>query len=391
MKIASLCLLVLIECASILITTSSFGQTRIQGSIIDEQLNAVPYSSITIKDDSTHLLLGTISDLHGHFTLSLPSHYDNDTLKISSVGFETLRIPISQIRDQSIKEFRLRQSATMLPGIVFKGLTAKQLIEACVKEIPINYRNASFDNSAYYWRATKEDSAYKAMDEGIVFVREDHAQGSKRSFTYDSIIERGVRVDNFISFDNFENLFFFDFVRTGSGVTNPDNLNEWKFEFLNINSEQSLHSTVVKATRHDKLGHFIIYVNPMDYAFERVEFSYKWPSTLHPLGESKLYRIDYVDGVVQYQKTSKKYGIKYLFCSFAYSVYQQYTFKKLFSRATDFEFTLLSSREMKYGSKSYTNDVNGKRVVVNTQRYCDALKAFEGSSPLCETNKDPDH
>jgi hypothetical protein len=381
----------LFYCCALLVPSCVFGQGySLRGIILDEELKPVPYSSVVIKDDSTKILLGTISDLTGNFKLQLPAHYDNDTLKISSVGFETLLIAMRQIRKSGMSEFRLRTSTTTLPAVVFRGLTARQLIEACVKEIPVNYRNVSFLNSAYYWKATKEDSVYKAMEEGTLTVDEDHGlDASNRSFSYDSVVRRGEAQRNFISFDDHKNLFFFDFIRTGSGITNLDNLNEWKLEYLNINSEHALNATVVKATRHDKLGHFIIYINPMDYSFERVEFSYQWPSTLHSLDNSKLYKLDYVNGVVQYQKTDKKYSIKYLFCSFAYSICERYTFKKVLSRVTDFEFTLLSSAELKYGMRARKRPpiLNNKQVIVNTPAYCGAVMALEGRSESCNFQK----
>jgi hypothetical protein len=368
-----------------------FGQGySLRGTILDDESKPIPYSSVLIKDDSTKILLGTISDLAGNFKLQLPACYDNDTLKISSVGFETLLITVRQIRKSGMSEFRLRTSTTTLPTIVFRGLTARQLIEACVKEIPVNYRNVSFHNSAYYWRATREDSVYKAMEEGTLTVDEDHGlHDSRRSFRDDSVTRRGEAQKSFITFDDFKNLFFFDFIRTGSGITNLENLNEWKLEYLNIDSEHAVNATLVKATRHDRLGHFIIYINPMDYSFERVEFSYQWPSTLHPLDNSRLYKLDHVKGVVQYQKTDKKYSIKYLFCSFAYSICERYTFKKVLSRATDFEFTLLSSVEVKYGKapgKRYPM-LNNKQVIVNTSAYCAAVMALGGRSESCNFQK----
>jgi hypothetical protein len=312
----------LFQCC-LLIGSRAFGQTHLlHGTLLDEESNPIPYSSVIVKDDSTKILLGTISDLSGNFVLNLPAHYENDTVRISSVGFETALITVRQMTRTTKNEFHLRQSTTTLPTIVVRGLSAKHLIETCVEEIPSNYRDISFHNRAYYWRSTKEDSTYKSIDEGMITLHEDHdMNGTKRLFNYDSIKRSGIDQPAFISLDDLESLFFFDFVRTGSGITNPDNLDEWKFQYLNIEHEEAHHSLVVKATRHDKLGHFIIYINPLDYSFERVEFSYRWPSNLHILNNS-LYKLEYINGVVQYQKTDKKYGIKYLFCSYKYLMYE---------------------------------------------------------------------
>jgi hypothetical protein len=104
------------------------------------------------------------------------------------------------------------------------------------------------------------------------------------------------------------------------------------------------------------------------------------------LDNSKLYKLEYVNGVVQYQKTDKKYGIKYLFCSYKYSIYEQYTFKKVLSRTTDFEFTLLSSLELKYGtrSKKQNEPSRDKQVIVNTTQYCAAVAALGANTRFCD-------
>ena len=353
---------------------------------MDHASNPVPYAAIMVKDDSTKILRGTISDLDGNFRLAVSERYSNDTLKISSVGFETLFVVIEKLTLKEKQIFRLLESVTTLETILFQDLTPKELLVKCIKEIPKNYRNVSFNNKAFYWKTVMQDSVYKSIEESHITVQEDHSlNSSTRSFTYDSTTRTGASAEGFINFDNIENLFYFDFIRTGSGITNLDNLNEWKLQYVNVDTKEFINSTVIEATRIDKLGKFKVYINSHDYSFARVEFSYKWPSHFHIINSTMLYKLSNIEGIVQYQKTDKKYSIKYLYVNVDYSVYKLLTFDKVFSRRTDFEFTLLSSLETEYNTKLRAKDNKFKRrpVIVNSTRYCSALTALGCEREFC--------
>ena len=65
-------------------------QQKIQGKVIQENNKAVPFATLRLASESKYI----ITDSAGNFTLYLPSHKQNDTLLISSVGFEPLRVPL---------------------------------------------------------------------------------------------------------------------------------------------------------------------------------------------------------------------------------------------------------------------------------------------------------
>ena len=63
-------------------------QTQVQGTIVDEQGEAVIGASVLVKGTST----GTVTNLDGQFTLSAPA---NGTLVISYVGMQTMEVAVS--------------------------------------------------------------------------------------------------------------------------------------------------------------------------------------------------------------------------------------------------------------------------------------------------------
>lgn len=360
---------------------------EIKGIVSDNASAPLPYASVIVKDDSTQAFRGTISDLTGNFSLSLSDIYYNDTIRFSSVGFRKLLVPVRALLTGRKEKIILSESDTILDTVIFQDLKPKELIIKCIKEVPHNYLNVSFSNEGFYWKSVKEDSVFKSHEEALVSLHESHSEkGSRRDFLYDSIASLGVPLKNYIVLDSVENLFYFDFIRSGSGIINLSTIDEWKFEYLNINSKEFRNATVVQAKRGDGLVRFNIYINTNDYSFERIEFQYRWNQDFHDLNKSLLYNVDKVEGVVQYEKTNRKYSVKYLFIETEYSAYKKYTFKKQFSRITSFEFTLLSSLEMKYNTKFKNNDRNFsfKPVIVNTNAYCKATSSLGRKIDLCK-------
>jgi hypothetical protein len=68
-----------------------FAQTYIQGAVIDEKTKeGIPYATLGIKKTNT----GTNADEHGKYLIRVPDNND-DTIIISSVGYQTLKIALS--------------------------------------------------------------------------------------------------------------------------------------------------------------------------------------------------------------------------------------------------------------------------------------------------------
>ncbi|MGN6247880.1 MAG: SusC/RagA family TonB-linked outer membrane protein [Ginsengibacter sp.] len=68
----------------------SYGQTKVRGTIVDDNNNPVVGASITIKNLSTSK--GTLSDQQGNFTISVPAGYD--LLVVSYVGMKTQEVRV---------------------------------------------------------------------------------------------------------------------------------------------------------------------------------------------------------------------------------------------------------------------------------------------------------
>jgi hypothetical protein len=87
---------------------------NVTGKIIDESGKPIPYVNIGILDKNA----GTLSDPDGSFDITLPGSLINDSLIFSSIGFETLKIPVHKLSRQSYPiTIQINSTATLLNEI----------------------------------------------------------------------------------------------------------------------------------------------------------------------------------------------------------------------------------------------------------------------------------
>ncbi len=91
-------------------TALSQGSTIIKGSVKDNQGNWLGYASISNTKHSS----GICADSLGVFSLELPA---TDTLLISSLGFETIKVPVKKITENFIT-FYLKESPVFLDEVL---------------------------------------------------------------------------------------------------------------------------------------------------------------------------------------------------------------------------------------------------------------------------------
>lgn len=99
---------------------------KITGIVVDEQDEIVKGAAILIKQTTT----GTVSDLKGNFSITVPSL--PTTLTVSFVGFDTEEVQVKNT-DAPLK-IRLKTTKNQLPS-VFKDAPAYQVLDS-VEEVP---------------------------------------------------------------------------------------------------------------------------------------------------------------------------------------------------------------------------------------------------------------
>ena len=104
--------------------TSTFPQIFV-GQVMDTENNPVPYVNIGILEKN----IGTVSDSNGKFRIDLNSSRNNDTLRFSCIGYETIDFRVDNFKDknETIKNvtINLKPRIYEVPEILIKSTKYK--------------------------------------------------------------------------------------------------------------------------------------------------------------------------------------------------------------------------------------------------------------------------
>lgn len=94
-----------------ILTATTLAQSKVEGYIIDEKDEPVPFANVLFKDSSE----GTITDENGRFYLESTETWE--ALIVSFLGYETLEIPLTKKVNYNL-QFTLKEEASTLGEVV---------------------------------------------------------------------------------------------------------------------------------------------------------------------------------------------------------------------------------------------------------------------------------
>jgi hypothetical protein len=115
-------------------------QLAIKGKIINADGKPAAFASVKLIDRSN----GTVSDAAGNFALVMHSLKQNDTLLISSVGYENFKIPAQKATQLS--EFRLQEAQKTLESVVVRSFSKEEIAGAKTENVGY-FRSWNTDNT----------------------------------------------------------------------------------------------------------------------------------------------------------------------------------------------------------------------------------------------------
>ncbi|MEP7256521.1 MAG: carboxypeptidase-like regulatory domain-containing protein [Ferruginibacter sp.] len=106
-----------------------YAQVTIRGKVMEEDSNPVPYASIKLLKQTS----GSVTDTAGNFSLRIASLKENDTLLISSVGYESLKTPVSKALKNH--EFTLKANPRNLEAVVVRSFSKEDVAGAKIETV----------------------------------------------------------------------------------------------------------------------------------------------------------------------------------------------------------------------------------------------------------------
>ena len=163
-KINSYILITLLFLSNILYTQNII----VEGSVVDEFDYEVPFAAVGILKKN----IGTTSTMEGSFSFLVTVNELEDELEISSIGFETLKINVSEFINREEKKIILKEKLTALDEVVVKAPI--NYVNQAIKLLKVNTISKSHQLNILYRRWDVEENKcrfflehfIKAIDQG---------------------------------------------------------------------------------------------------------------------------------------------------------------------------------------------------------------------------------
>lgn len=222
-------------CLFLLIATYQVNaQTKliINGKITSSD-NQQPLHGVNITIDKKGV--GTATNKSGNFGLIIPPANLKDTLKISSIGYQTQFLPISGFTNGQTLNIAMQKNTTDLKEVSIAYYDPNKVIQKALARIPENYINRPHITRGFYRMYTAKGNEPLELSEAIFDVF-NYGYSDKRADMFKLIKARDEKNQrDFHSLDVGQKpntIFNYDVVNhiAASGFLNPEGLKKHTFE-----------------------------------------------------------------------------------------------------------------------------------------------------------------
>jgi hypothetical protein len=318
--------------------------SEIRGKVLNiETREAVPYSSISIKNAS----IGTCSNSRGEFVFHYPDSLKSCDLTISSIGYKVKLIKLGSFISNEIANIYLEPEIYEIPEINISPNTptAIDIVKLVIKNMHKNY-----SRSPYYMEGFLRDKCFNLIDNASTRLTEAAVEIRKKEFGNETNADRAkvIEIRNSYNYSTLGSLWKEKLTRAfwGYSANNPlYNVLQYK-EFANSKElkelfKNELYSTSIKGyTVFDGNPIIIIdikemyvkyllqkipattmynlvrlYIDTENYAMLKTE-NYtiaKFPKEKLPKDYKRYFKNDTIlnFAIKQYEKINGKYFLKY--------------------------------------------------------------------------------
>lgn len=149
------------------VTATGFAQTEITGKVTDFMtFEPVDNASVYIKNTT----VGTITNVDGRFALRIPKAKTGDTLVVSSIGFISYEIPVSDFKNGT--DIYLEEDIASLEEVLLvaetRPQTGNEIMQRAVEKLPENLPDSSFIQKGFLRHKERNRNEYKWLVEAAV-------------------------------------------------------------------------------------------------------------------------------------------------------------------------------------------------------------------------------
>ena len=151
-----------------LIANAQSDYLTLSGKVISQETGEpIPFVGISVVGRS----IGTVSNIVGAFLLKVPNEFVSDSLKVSSVGYQSFTQPIVLAKNQNLV-IRLKPAAITLEEVRVQARrkTAVDILREAIATIPRNYDTTSVLLTAFYREDARFDNDPMTFNEAVLSV-----------------------------------------------------------------------------------------------------------------------------------------------------------------------------------------------------------------------------
>ena len=168
----------------------------LKGFVIDMNTGEpVPYALVGVPQQQR----GISANINGYFELILLEVNQNHHLQISSIGYERMLVPLSEIEWDQEQHFELKPKPTVLDEVVIfgKSTTVEELVKYASKNRKVYLRSKPYLMNGFYREVLKIKNEYEGLTEaqGILYMN-GYNPGYKNNsdhLTYDLAQWKNIR------------------------------------------------------------------------------------------------------------------------------------------------------------------------------------------------------
>jgi len=134
----------------------------IEGRVESSNGEPLPFATLSIANGTR----GTISNSNGQFRLVLKEDDQQDSLRISYVGYQSKIIKLNSVSNSYVN-IKLVETLEQLDDVVVTSLTADQILENALNNIPKNYYDRPYVNRGFYRVSSKKNDNYVHLSEAV--------------------------------------------------------------------------------------------------------------------------------------------------------------------------------------------------------------------------------
>ncbi len=140
----------------------------LKGKVVDAETGApLVFATIAVSESN----VAVVTNIDGEFTLKVGESLVTKNLEISYLGYKSLEMPISTMRDNGYKNIiRMETAPIPIKEIVVKPLDPDAIVEKAIGRINRNYENVPNLMTAFYRETIRKNRQYVSIGEAVVEI-----------------------------------------------------------------------------------------------------------------------------------------------------------------------------------------------------------------------------